>query len=369
MSPSRPYVDFEQAKQVVSLPEVIERFGLSSQFTQRGNRWVGICPFPQHKHGIQPNDQQFSFDNNKGVWMFACWGDCKAHGSIVDFICLMLGCDLAQARLWLAREFSDRLTLTKPRTQTADERPAAAANSSSAPPTGTPDNAPPSAQPAPAPSEKPTRVADGRTPMRWRLQLSLQAAKPFLDARGISLTCAERYGVGLSAGNSRWFKGYICVPCFRCPRQSPNEPPLGYVGRWPSEPDDEHPRYKLGFETRWSLFNLEQALTVGDPHTHLVVVEGVLTALWLIDRGYHNTVAAYRSSLTDEQAALLIKTGRPIALAFDGDEAGQSGMRAAAGKLITDADVRIVKLAADVSPDDLSDEELTEHFAFCRPAP
>ena len=50
----------------------------------------------------------------------------------------------------------------------------------------------------------------------------------------------------------------------------------------------------------------------------------------LFQAGFPNTVAIFGSALSDEQAEILIATGRPIILLFDGDDAGRSGMESAA---------------------------------------
>ena len=68
--------------------------------------------------------------------------------------------------------------------------------------------------------------------------------------------------------------------------------------------------------------------------------------------------------MSDEQGEILASTGRPIVLMFDGDEAGQAGMRTAAGKLITRCFVRVVRLPRGVQSDDLSHENLTERLAI-----
>jgi DNA primase len=64
--------------------------------------------------------------------------------------------------------------------------------------------------------------------------------------------------------------------------------------------------------------------------------------------------------LSDEQATILVATGRPIVLMFDGNEAGRTGMRAAAGKLIARTFVRVIKLPDGTEPDDLSAEQLAK---------
>jgi DNA primase len=90
----------------------------------------------------------------------------------------------------------------------------------------------------------------------------------------------------------------------------------------------------------------------------LIVVEGPFKVYHLAQAGFPAAVAILGSSMSDEQAAMLTETGRRVLLMFDGDEAGQEGMRTAAGKLITRTFVRVVKLPTDVQPDQLDPEQL-----------
>lgn len=71
-------------------------------------------------------------------------------------------------------------------------------------------------------------------------------------------------------------------------------------------------------------------------------------------------------SLSDPQAEILAGFGRPIILMLDGDQAGQTGMRAAAAKLITRTAVGVVKLQEKEQPDRLSDEHLNHYLGFLK---
>lgn len=78
----------------------------------------------------------------------------------------------------------------------------------------------------------------------------------------------------------------------------------------------------------------------------------------LVQYGYSSAVASFGASLSDAQAKLLLSTGRPVVLMYDGGEPGRSAMRQAAAKLITQTLVKAVKLPEGVKPDDLSGDEL-----------
>jgi DNA primase len=89
------------------------------------------------------------------------------------------------------------------------------------------------------------------------------------------------------------------------------------------------------------------------------VVEGPFGVFHLVQRGIP-AVALLGSSMSDEQATILAGLSRPLVLMFDGNEAGQTGMRQAAAKLIRRCFVRVVKLAVEQQPDQLSSQDLAE---------
>ena len=92
----RPYVDFQEVKDKVSIPDVLEKLGIREQFRERKGVLVGVCPFPQHLHGPKPNPDQFVIDNkNDGLWLFKCFGDCDCGGDVIR--CVELHQELSPA--------------------------------------------------------------------------------------------------------------------------------------------------------------------------------------------------------------------------------------------------------------------------------
>ena len=194
-----------------------------------------------------------------------------------------------------------------------------------------------------------------------RFKLNLDVAVPYLrDDRGLSAETIARYELGFC--NRGLFKGYVAIPIYGFPHPE-RANPLAYLGRWPGEDfdaEDDRPRYKWpeGFSKSQVVYGLAQALET-DPDKPLIVVEGPFKVYHLFQAGFPNVVAIFGSSLSDEQAQILLQTGRSILLFMDGDEAGYQGMRNAAGKLITHAFVRVVRLSPGQEPDSLSTEGLT----------
>lgn len=347
---SRPFVSFHEVKERVTMPDVLAVLGILDQFKGRGESLTGVCPLPAHRHGPMPNPDQFKINRKDEVWLWRCFGDCQRGGDVIEFVKAMTAYDNAHVRFWFAEHFGDRLTLTKPREEgngepkkgevekeTAREDRLVVDGTQAAPVT-TPN--------LPSPSSE-------LKPLRFRLQLDPQV--PYLKERGLTEETVARYGLGLC--RKGLLAGYVAIPVYRYPAE-PEENPVAYLGRWPGEDYDEaagRPRYKWpeGFAKSHVVYGLREALddTDGQP---LVVVEGVFGVFHLAQQGIRTAVSVCGSTVSDEQAALLASTGRRIVLCFDGDEAGRTGMRAAAAKLIRRAFVRVATLADGQQPDALS---------------
>jgi DNA primase len=347
----RPYVSFAEVKRNVTIPEVLEALEVTGQFTRKGDKLVGVCPLPQHQHGPKPNPEQFKADVKDGVWVWHCFGDCQRGGDVIELVKAITGHDNAHVRFWFAEKFGDRLTLGKPK-KTA--RPSAK-SCKDEPTDERPQKESPQTPPTP-PSDQPEAEAP-INPLGFRL--NLDAGVPYLRERGLAAETVERYGLGLCGRGV--LKGYVAIPVHRWPGEE-GENPVAYLGRWPSEDYDEsagRPRYRWpeGFPKSRVVYGLSQALQTPQDQP-LIVVEGPFKVYHLAQAGFPAAVAILGSSMSDEQAAMLTETGRRVLLMFDGDEAGQEGMRTAAGKLITRTFVRVVKLPTDVQPDQLDPEQL-----------
>jgi len=342
----RPYVSFAEVKAKVPIPEALAALGLVDRFQRNGEVLTGICPLPAHKHGPHPNPEQFKINRKDGVWLWHCFGDCKKGGDVVELVKEMTGYDDAHVRFWFAEKFGDRLALGKPRGRETPEKDAADEE-----PEGEAPQVPPAK--ASTPPEKPAPLK----PLRFHLILEPEA--PYLRKRGLTAETIQRYGLGLCSRGV--LKGYVAIPVYGWPHPE-DANPLAYLGRWPGDKDTpDRPRYRWpeGFPKSRVVYGLAQAMegTEGQP---LIVVEGPFKVYHLVQGGFPATVAIFGSSLSDEQAAILVGTGRRIVLFFDGNEAGQTGMRLAAAKLITKTFVRVVRLPEDKEPDDYGPEQLRE---------
>jgi DNA primase len=347
---ARPYVSFTEVKNKVSIPDVLNVLGIADRFQRKNDLLTGVCPLPSHQHGPSPNAEQFKINRKDGLWLWHCFGDCQKGGDVIELVKQMTGYDDSHVRFWFAEKFGDRLTLSKPKGERKTEKPAdpSAEKAATAQPATENGSADQTSTPSQSTSMKPLRF-----------HLNLKTDVPYLRQRGLTEETITRYGLGLC--NRGVLKGYIAIPVYGHPHEE-DANPLAYLGRWPGDDYDEaagRPRYKWpdGFLKSQVVYGLTEALegTDGKP---LIVVEGPFKVYHLVQAGFPNVVAIFGASLSDEQAAILVATGRPVVLMFDGNEAGRVGMRTAAGKLIVKTFVHAVKLPDGTEPDNLSAEQL-----------
>lgn len=357
---ARPYVSFAEVKQKVSIPEVLELFELAEGFTLRGATLTGVCPLPSHHHGPQPNPEQFKINEKGGVWVWHCFGDCQRGGDVIELVKALTGYDDAHVRFWIAEQFGDRLSTGKPKQRTQklpdpDDNAKEEAREVRQTPPRAKQKSTNDSLPTSPPSLKPLRF-----------HLNLDPAVPYLYERGLTTETIAKFDLGLCRKGV--LNGYVAIPIYGYPHP-PDANPAAYLGRWPGEDfdaDEGRPRYKwpIGFEKSQVVFALREALESSSDDDPLIVVEGCFSVFHLVQAGFTSAVATFGSSLSDEQASILLQTSRPIVFMYDGNEAGRMGMRKGAGKLITGTFVRIVRLPDKLQPDELSAEELHQLLDF-----
>jgi DNA primase len=140
---------------------------------------------------------------------------------------------------------------------------------------------------------------------------------------------------------------------------------VAYAGRWPGQPPDGQPKYRLpkGFRKSFELFNLHRIAT-DDRQLPLVVVEGFFGCMAVWQAGYRGVVSLMGSTLSQAQEELIVRTAGPhgtVILMFDEDEAGRKGRTEAQARLARWLRVRVVRFESNgAQPDDLAAERLLE---------
>ena len=158
-------------------------------------------------------------------------------------------------------------------------------------------------------------------PLGFELQ-NLDATHAYLTVRGLTPETIAEFGLGFCAKGS--MDGRVVIPIHNADGKL-----LAYAGRWPGQPSEDTPKYKLphGFRKSLELYNIDRA--VKEPaDTPLVIVEGFFGCMSLHQHGHRKVVALMGSSMSQAQEETIRRhTNRHsrVILMLDEDEAGQAG--------------------------------------------
>lgn len=331
------FIDFAAVKAAITITQVLSHYDLLNKFRQSSNadEWRSRCPL----HGGD-NSSEFSINTSKNVWN--CFSECHRGGNVLDFVSLKEQVDIHDAALLLDDWFD--LGLTKGESPERLVRPAKKARRK------------PRANSSTATPQEGDQAGRNR-PLGFDLK-NLGFDHPYLEERGIPPALAESLGVGFCSRGS--MAGRIAIPLHNATGQL-----VGYMGRWPGEPPEERPKYKLpnGFRKSAELYNFHRALE-HPPETPLVIVEGIFDVIALTRAGFPKCIALLGSCLSVAQERLLSDAHAScplLTLLLDEDEAGQRGREAALNRLAYRFHVRVVRLPRKGSqPEDLGAEQLEE---------
>jgi DNA primase len=314
------FIGFHALKQSVSMQQVLEHYGI--QLHRNGDSLSGPCPL-HNGHNIS----QFRVSLSKNCWI--CFGNCHVGGSIIDFVSRKEGIDVRDAGLLIQDWFNV-------------QPPGSNGSSVALPPDHEPNG------------HRVNGDRFGNPPLRFTLQLD--PTHPYLAQRGLSPETIRTFGLGYCSVGS--MAGWIAIPIHNAAGQV-----IAYAGRWPGEPTQDTPKYKLpkGFRKSLELFNLHR-LSPRPVTTPLVVVEGFFGCMKLWQAGVRSVVSLMGSMLSVTQEELIVKTVGPegrVVLWFDSDEAGRKGCAEARARLKESVSVSSIDVLADGSqPDQLSAEQV-----------
>ena len=301
----------QAVRERVSIVEVVSGY---VTLKKAGRNHVGLCPFHSEK------TPSFTVNDERGL--FHCFG-CGAGGTVFTFVMRVEHIDFPDAVELLAR----RAGITLPaRTEGAGGREQR-------------DGLVGLNEAAQSYFREALGSANGR------------AARQYLEKRGLSATGIDRYGLGfcppggglIRALNARRllspraidlglvgkrndgslyerFWGRVTFPI-----RDGGGRILGFGGRTLG---DDHPKYLNSPESSlfhkgqvlYGLFEARQAIREAD---RVVIVEGYLDALALVEAGIGHTVASLGTALTAAQLRLARRFAREVVAFFDGDRAGQ----------------------------------------------
>ncbi|WP_445951127.1 DNA primase [Thermodesulfitimonas sp.] len=314
----RGSVPGEFIEEVLSRTDIVALIGEYVRLVKRGQRYVGLCPFHQERapsFTVSP-DKQF----------FYCFG-CGTGGDALKFLILRENLSFPEA----LRRLADRAGLKLPATALDPE------------------------------AEKRRREQEAFWELN-RLVASYYArqlqekdgtpAREYLEKRGVPLTVASRFEFGFAPASGDALLGFLrrqgvsgeeairygialrkdtgaVVDRFRgrliFPIHDARGRVVGFGGR--ALDNATEPKYLNSpqtpfFNKRELLYALYQARDAIREKGFVVIVEGYLDAITAHQFGFTNVVASLGTSLTREQARLLLRYTGTAVIAYDSDTAG-----------------------------------------------
>ena len=335
------FVDFKAVKAAITMEQVLQHYGLLEKFKRGTDSLNGPCPI--HKGS---NPTQFRVSLSKNIWN--CFSECKHGGNVLDFISELEHVSIHAAALKAIEWFN--------------LDPEAMAASS--------DKGEPAETNVPAPASKPEvkRQSAGvalvveksvpNTPLKFRLD-KLEREHPYLlEQRGLTLETIVDFGIGFCSKGM--MAGRIAIPIHNVSGEV-----VAYAGRFPGEPGEDTPKYKLpqGFRKSQELFNIDRVAK--EPQTKpLIIVEGFFDCMKLHQFGCKKVVALMGATLSAAQEELIKKytfSESKIIVMLDENEAGQAGREDIACRLSKFCFVRVHQFdQPDMEPEHLTAEQVQQ---------
>ena len=300
----KPFVDFRAIRSQITMEQVLQHYGVLDTLKRSGTRLSGPCPI---HNGSNPT--QFRVDTEKNVWN--CFSECQHGGNVLDFITRKENITIHEAALKACEWFN--LSVDEFSNDEMAEHEPAAPNKSGA-------------QPQRANTPKAAPAAADNTPnkvLKFQLE-KLDCGHAYFEQRGINQDTIAHFGLGYFPGERGLMVGHVVIPIHNA-----NGGLVAYAGRWPGDPPDGTPKYKLptGFKKGLELFNIHRAIKEPADKA-LVIVEGFFDAIKLHQNGCRKIVALMGSSMSAAQEELIrqhIKQDGRVIVMLDEDDAGRNG--------------------------------------------
>ena len=334
--PKSSFVDFKAVKAAITMEQVLEHYGILDKFKRGSDSLSGPCPI--HKGN---NPTQFRISISKNIWN--CFSECKHGGNVLDFIARMDDVSIHAAALKAIEWFK-----LDPEAMSANSEEEA----------GQPSEAPKAGDALRPTAAKPAPVQENGTPnkpLKFRLD-KLERSHPYLMERGLTLETIVDFGIGFCA------KGMMAER-IAIPIQNPEGAVVAYAGRFPGEPAEGTPKYKLpqGFRKSLELFNINRASKEPGP---LVIVEAFFGCMKLHQYGLRKVVALMGSTMSAAQEELIRKhtdCKSQVIVMLDEDEAGRAGREDIAVRLAKFVFVKVHTFDEDgQQPENMSAEEVKQ---------
>jgi len=289
MAENRPFVDFKEIKQRVSITDVLPRYQVN---LVRVNQTAlkGTCPLPSHSSGSK---NTFFVNVAKSVWY--CHSDsCKkngnrAGGNVIDFVAAMEQCSAYAAAKQIDELFP---TGSGEKAMRPSEADAGAGGAPHGPEESVAEN-----------------VSVHNKPLAFTLK-DVNPSHPMIQERGISVATAEHFGVGFFPGKGS-MAGRIVFPLYE------DGYLVGYAGRTTLPVTDHNPKWLFAKGLKKTfLYGLDGC----DPTKPLILCESLWAPLWFHEHGFQ-AASLMGSEMTEEQERCL-EPYPVITVALDNDAAG-----------------------------------------------
>jgi len=330
--PKTQFVDFKAVKAAITMEQVLNHYGLLDKFKRGTDSLNGPCPI--HKGS---NPTQFRVSISKNIWN--CFSECKHGGNILDFISEMEQVSIHAAALKAIEWFNLDADAVAAKD---DKEDAGETNDAPAPRPATKRTA--------APAEK----SVPNTPLKFRLD-KLEREHPYLmEERGLTLETIVDFGIGFCSKGM--MADRIAIPIHNAKGEV-----VAYAGRFPGEPPEGTPKYKLpqGFRKSQELFNIDRAVKESGP---LFIVEGFFDCMKLHQHGCKKVVALMGSTMSATQEELIRQhtdSKSQVIIMLDENDAGRAGREDIAYRLSRFCFVKVYEFPQpDMEPEHLSAEEV-----------
>ncbi len=334
--PKTKFVDFKAVKSAITMEQVLSHYNLLDTFKRSGDSLSGPCPI--HKGS---NPTQFRVSISKNVWN--CFSECKHGGNTLDFIARMDNVSIHAAALRAVEWFNLDADAVAADSEQESEESNGRLHSAESP------------RPRPASSTPVLDNVPPNKPLKFKLD-KLDQNHPSLAERKLTPETINEFEVGFCA------KGMM-ADRIAIPIRNAEGAVVAYAGRWPGEPAEDTPKYKLpqGFRKSLELFNIDRAIK--EPNElPLVIVEGFFGTMTLHQYGYRKVVALMGSTMSAAQEELIRKhteADSQVIVMLDEDDAGRAGREDIAVRLSKFLFVKVHAFTEEGrQPESLSAEEV-----------
>lgn len=341
----------ERVREASSLAEIISQ---DSQLKGGGGRYMGLCPFPDHKE----KSPSFSVSEDKQV--YHCFG-CKKSGDIFTYLEIMRGMSFPESVEYLAKRGGieipqelknhvqnlgreDERKALYSITELAAERFCDLLNS----------------QPLDHPIWRYLESRQLNTEIIRKFQIGLSSDSwddlvRIFQSRKIPLSLPLKLGLireraAPSQGHYDLFRGRLMFPIL-----SPTNQVIGFGGRVLG---DELPKYINStdspiFHKGKTFYGLHETAKFIRSLDQVLILEGYMDFLALFARGIQNVAATLGTAFTIQHANLLKRYTRNVILLYDGDSAGKEGAFRALPLLLQAGIIpKAIFLDENLDPDD-----------------